>query len=227
MFPFRTKNRKAISVVMTTLIILVASVVLGTGVVLYGTSLFQTGGQTQSISSQGAKIWVNGTSNTGYSWGAAAIRNSGDVLATINTIQVRGVSIPYSNWYVDTNNTRVTQNYQANFNFTKGDNNGNPRGSAATGSGTNTNGFVNCIQSGWGVSPVNIVIQENPFTGGNYALCLQQQTGPVTLNPGAKMIVYFHMPNGLLGPIDSGSSVTANIYAGSVGGPTTVTVANP
>ncbi len=42
MFP-RTNNRKAISVEMTTMIIMVASVVLGTGVVIYGTSLFQTG----------------------------------------------------------------------------------------------------------------------------------------------------------------------------------------
>jgi hypothetical protein len=247
MFPYRTKNRKAISVVMTTLIILVASVVLGTGVVLYGTSLFQTGGQTQSISSQGVKLWANGTWSSSVAtsggpagtigWGAAAIRNNGDVLATVNTIQIRGVNVPYANWYVDSDPTRVGQNYQAQFNYTKNDVFGNIKGSVATGAGINNpQGTVpaNCVNSGAGVPaaqsanpPSMLEIQENPTSTGNSPLCLAQQTGPSTLNPGAKMIVYFKMPLNLLGPIDSGSSVTANIYAGNVGGPTTITVANP
>src|SRR5438445_13623658 len=131
MFP-RTNNRKAISVVMTTMIILVASVVLGTGVVIYGTSLFQTGGQTQSIQSQGIKLWVNSTVQTNapagnpfngqYSqWGAAAVRNNGDVLTTVNNIQIRGVTIPFANWYVDSNQTQVLSgsNFQASFNLTR------------------------------------------------------------------------------------------------------------
>src|SRR3989442_15034650 len=115
MFPIRTNNRRAISVVMTTMIILVASVVLGTGVVIYGTSLFQTGGQQQSISSQGLKLWVNSTAQNGvnYAWGAAAVRNNGDVLVSFNTIQIRGATVPFSSWYV--NSTQAVMNSGSNF----------------------------------------------------------------------------------------------------------------
>jgi len=63
-----THKHKAISTILTTIIILVASVVLGTGVVIYGTSLFQTGAQSESISTQGVKMWVNATSNQGIAW---------------------------------------------------------------------------------------------------------------------------------------------------------------
>ncbi|TLX83421.1 MAG: hypothetical protein E6L00_01110 [Thaumarchaeota archaeon] len=111
MFPIRTNNRRAISVVMTTMIILVASVVLGTGVVIYGTSLFQTGGQQQSISSQGIKLWVNSTAQSGVNnaWGAAAIRNNGDVLVSFNTIQIRGTSVPFNGWFVDANRVQTSK----------------------------------------------------------------------------------------------------------------------
>jgi hypothetical protein len=214
MFPIRTNNRKAISVVMTTLIILVASVVLGTGVVIYGTSLFQTGGQTQSISSQGIKMWVNGSSSTGYSWGAAAIRNNGDVLASVNTIQIRGVVIPYSNWYVVTNTTQANPNFQASF----------------IEAGTDATGFLksNMAYGTAFCAPTTNVIQMNQ-AGAGYSgtgLCLQQASGPTTLIPGGKMIVYFRVPNGVLSPVDAGSTLTVNIFAGNVGGPSTVTVGN-
>src|SRR5579864_9302197 len=96
----RTHNRKAISAVLTTLIILVASVVLGTGVVLYGTSLFQTGAQSSGVSTQGVHVWVNSTSTpTTYVWGAAEIRNSGDKILYVDQINVRGTQVPFANWY--------------------------------------------------------------------------------------------------------------------------------
>src|SRR5574337_704546 len=86
----RTKNRKAISAVLTTLIILVASVVLGTGVVLYGTSLFQTGAQSEGIATTGTSLWVDSTTSTGWAWGAVDVRNSGDKLLSVDSIQIRG-----------------------------------------------------------------------------------------------------------------------------------------
>src|SRR5712692_552465 len=97
----RTKSRKAISVVLTTLIILVASVVLGTGVVLYGTSLFQTNSQSSGLAVQGAHVWVNATTGmtTTYVWGAAEIRNSGDKILAVSEISVRGTQIPFASWY--------------------------------------------------------------------------------------------------------------------------------
>ncbi len=231
----RPQNRKAISVVMTTLIILVASVVLGTGVVLFGTSLFQTAGQTQSIQSQGIKLWVNSTAQgtTNYAWGAAAIRNNGDVLVSVNTIQIRGVSVPFTSWYVDSNQTEVGSgsNFQANFNYTKNDQLGNIIGSAANGGvvspalgpSTYCTATVRpATQAGF-----TTMIMDTDGAGTNLPLCLKQISAPVTLNPGAKMIVYFKMPTGIIGPVDAGSAVTVNIFAGNVGGPATVTVGNP
>ena len=113
----RTKNRKAISAVITTLIILVASVVLGTGVVLYGTSLFQTGAQSSGVTAQGTQVWVNATTGVSptYVWGAAEVRNSGDKILSVDQINVRGSQIPFANWYYDSNPTRVTV---ANFQIT-------------------------------------------------------------------------------------------------------------
>ncbi|HEV2193482.1 MAG TPA: hypothetical protein VGR54_07700 [Nitrosopumilaceae archaeon] len=226
MFPIITKNRKAISVVMTTLIILVASVVLGTGVVLYGTSLFQTGGQTQSIATQGVKLWVNATNSTNLAWGVAAIRNSGDVLVSVSTIQIRGASVPYSSWYVDTDPTRTSQNFQANFNYTTNDKTGYPKGTLASAPGYTLGTWAGtgtpCTQT-FGTT---LVIQEIWNSGTTSPLCLKAQSGPVGLTPGAKMIVYFKVPLGILSPVDSGSTVTANIFAGNVGGPQTVTVGN-
>jgi len=230
MFPIRTKNRRGISVVITTLIILVSSVVLGTGVVFYGTSLFQTASQQQSIANQNVQLWANSTDTSGTSWGAAAIRNNGDVLATVNTIQIRGVNIPFTSWYVDTDPTRVNQNFQAQFNYTKNDMFGNLKGSAGNGEIGTVAGAQpqnpSCTPQTTN-PPTMIVLQlQKPKTSFS-PVCLKQQSSPVTLNPGSKMIVYFRVPQGLLGPVDSGSSVTTNIFAGNVGGPTTITVANP
>jgi len=128
------RSRKAISAVLTTIIILVASIVLGTGVVVYSTSLFQSGGQQQAIQIQGLKTWVNGTYTSGVGgpgggigWGAAAIKNTGDKLLAINSITIRGASVPFSNWYAETNQTRASLNFQAQLNYTKNDINGNIR----------------------------------------------------------------------------------------------------
>src|SRR5579864_238937 len=116
----RTKNRKAISAVLTTLIILVASVVLGTGVVLYGTSLFQTGAQSSGIAVQGVHVWANSTSTPStYVWGGAEVRNSGDKILSVNTISVRGTQVPFANWYVESNQTAVTPaNFQSQLTYT-------------------------------------------------------------------------------------------------------------
>src|SRR5713226_6615630 len=107
MFP-RTKNRKAISTVLTTMIILVASLVLGTGVVLYGTSLFQTNASQEATTVTGTQVWVDSTGSSGWAWGAADVRNSGDKLLSIDQILIRGQQVPYASWYADTNATQVT-----------------------------------------------------------------------------------------------------------------------
>ncbi len=103
----KLNKKRAISTVLTTVIILVSSVVLGSGVVLYGTSLFQGASQTESISVSGLKLWVHDTETSGIAWGAVAIRNSGDKVLAVDKISVRGSEVPFSQWYVDTTLTTV------------------------------------------------------------------------------------------------------------------------
>ncbi len=215
----RTKNRKAISAVLTTLIILVASVVLGTGVVLYGTSLFQTGSQSSGIAAQGVHVWLNATSGKPtYTWGAAEIRNSGDKILSVDQINVRGTQIPFANWYYDSNPTRVTTaNFQSQLIYPT----------------TGVNGIMMSYLmapqtslpgqcSGVGTFGIN---ESSTTTGStNPVLCFTQASGPISLKPGDKAIVYFQVPTGILSTVDAGSQSSVAIYAGSVGAPQSITV---
>ena len=211
----RTKNRKAISAVLTTLIILVASVVLGTGVVLYGTSLFQTGAQSSGVSTQGVHVWVNSTSTpTTWVWGAAEIRNSGDKILSVDQINVRGTQVPFANWYAESNQTAVTAaNFQSQLIYT----------------GTTAAGIMKSYAAG---APSNCATSATQFyinefgvaSGANPTLCLKQASGPISLKPGEKAIVYFQVPSGILSTVDAGSQSSVAVYAGSVGAPQSVTV---
>jgi len=233
MFPIRTNNKRAISAVLTTIIILVASIVLGTAVVVYSTSLFQTGGQQQAIQVQGVKGWVNSTAQAGVytAWGAAAVRNSGDKILSVDNIQMRGAQIPFTSWFADVNQTRVNSgsNFQAQFNLTKTDMNGFPIGSAANG-GVVTGGGTPCVTFARNTLPAapNLSFQiEEDGAGSSLPLCLTQQTGPISLNPGAAAIIYWQVPNGVFTSLDSGAVTTVSIFAGKVGAPQSIRVANP
>ncbi len=231
------KNRRAISAVLTTIVILVASMVMGSGVVVYSTSLFQTGGQQQSVQIQGMKTWTNATYSSGpggpgqgIGWGAFAIKNTGDKLLSVSSIMIRGASVPFTNWYVESDTSRVGQNFQSQFNYTQNDINGNLKGSVATGAqlgplaGSIPPG--GCIQDNANVPPKMIVIQEgSPAT--TSPLCLVQQAGPISLAPGASAILYYKLPLGLLTPTDSGVTSTTSILSGNAAVSQTVRIANP
>lgn len=217
MFP-RTKNRKAISAVLTTLIILVASVVLGTGVVLYGTSLFQTGAQSSGVTAQGAHVWLNSTSATTpdkvtWTWGAAEIRNSGDKILSVDQISVRGTQVPYANWYYDSSPTRVTAaNFQSQLNYTLTT---SPGGMMRSYVGTS---LTTCAGA-------NAAFSINEFGNNvNPTMCFVQASGPISLKPGGTAVVYFQVPSGILSTVDAGSQSSVAIYAGNVGAPQSVTV---
>src|SRR6185437_1889762 len=221
MFP-RTQRRKAISTVLTTLIILVASVVLGTGVVLYGTSLFQTGAQSEAIATTGTSVWVDSTGSSGWAWGAADVRNSGDKLLSIDSIQVRGQQVPFTNWYANSSSTAITSIvFQQALNFTKVTN-------AQT--GVFNNGTAAQVPASWlstqcprttSGSPPQIAV----ILGTSNFVCLTQQSGPVSLAPGQKAIIYFEIPQRLLTSVDAGSSASVALYAGKVGSPITAIIA--
>src|SRR5437879_5946835 len=117
MFP-RIKPRKAISTVLTTMIILVASVVLATGVIVYGTSLFQTNANSESIITAGTQLWIDSSGNYGWAWGAFDVRNNGDKMLSIDQIQIRGQAVPYGNWYANYSSTITSVIFQSALNYT-------------------------------------------------------------------------------------------------------------
>jgi len=197
----KLSKKRAISTVLTTVIILVSSVVLGSGVVLYGTSLFQSGTQQESITATGIKLWVHTTSDDGSAWGAAKVRNTGDKLVSIDKIQIRGTDIPFARWYPDTTVNSTT--FQQALNFT----------SWLTTGGLMANTTSVC-------STENLRIRLSPDT----EFCASAASGPVSLSPGQASIIYFHLVNGTLTSLDSGASTAVNIFAGKAGAPQTVTV---
>ncbi|MDH3619221.1 MAG: hypothetical protein OEM89_10950 [Nitrosopumilus sp.] len=214
-------KRKGISTVLTTVIILVASVVLGSGVVLYGTSLFQTVAQEESIDVQGIQIWVNATDATGDAWGAAGVRNNGDQVLAVDNIGVKGAIVPFSSWWVDTDQTRVTVgNFQNTFNHTGTD--------AAAGNmmrdSVDAGGAVTTSCSTADGTTLEIDLDG---TGPLPTLCLEQASGPMGLSPGERGIMYFQIPAGKVTTLDAGSATTLKIFAGEAGAPLSTIIRNP
>ena len=197
------------------MIILVASVVLGTGVVIYGTSLFQTGAQQEAIATQGIKVWVNATDNTGIAWGAVGVRNSGDKIVSVDSIVVRGASVPFTQWYVEKNQSAVTtENFQSQYIENDVDANGQMKDSIAY------SGLSNC--------PAASTTVRIDFDGAlsKPSLCLLQASGPASLNPGERLMLYFKITTGIVSPVDSGSTTAVSVFAGKTGAPTSVTIGN-
>ena len=200
-----SKNR-ALSTVLTTVIILVASVVLGSGVVLYGASLFQGGTQQESISVSNVKVWVHATDSNGLAWGAAGVRNTGDKVVSIDKIQIRGNDIPFNQWYTDSTVTSST--FQLALNH------------------TGWSGVAGNIKKTNSCSGGSTTISIDPDTSGAVTECIAADagTGPVSLTPGASAVIYFKMTNGTLTSLDSGLSTSVSIFAGKTGAPQSVTI---
>jgi hypothetical protein len=206
MKPKLSKSR-ALSTVLTTVIILVASVVLGSGVVLYGASLFQGGTQQESISVSNVKVWVHGTDSTGLAWGAAGVRNSGDKVVSIDKIQIRGSDVPFSQWYTDTVVTNTL--FQQSLNFT---------GWAAAPASSMT-------KTGTCVGTTTYLCVDYDGAGANTeTIAADAGTGPVSLAPGATAVIYFKLNNATLTTLDSGANTSVNIFAGKTGAPQSVTI---
>ncbi|MHA7647234.1 hypothetical protein [Nitrosopumilus sp. S4] len=196
----KLSKKRAISTVLTTVIILVSSVVLGSGVVLYGTSLFQGGTQTENISVSGTKVWVHSTAADGLGWGASGIRNTGDKVVAIDKIQIRGTDIPFTQWYPDTDVSASL--FQQALNH--------------TGWSGIAGGLVNT-----GGSDATLDIDVN---GNADDIEAEPATGPVSLNPGQSAIIYYKLTNGTITSLDSGVPTTVSIFAGKAGGPQSVTI---
>jgi len=197
----KLSRKRAISTVLTTVIILVSSVVLGSGVVLYGTSLFQSGTQQEAITASGIKIWVHTDATEGLSWGAAKIRNTGDKVVSVDKIQIRGSEVPFSQWYPDTTVNSTTFQQALNFTGWSGDDGG--------------------LIDSTGIC-AGEDLQVRIFSEGD--ICANVASGPVSLSPGQSGIIYFKLTNGTITSLDSGASTSVNVFAGKAGAPQTVTV---
>jgi hypothetical protein len=90
------KNRKALSTVVTTLIILVVSVLLATVVTFYAINVTTTRVQEESLLITKLHIWHNGTT---FSEAAFLIINTGGRDVVIDKITVRGQECPWASVY--------------------------------------------------------------------------------------------------------------------------------
>ena len=201
----KLSKKRAISTVLTTVIILVSSVVLGSGVVLYGTSLFQGGTQTEAITVAGVKVWVHGTDSEGLAWGAAKIRNTGDKVLSVDKIDIRGSEIPFTQWYADTSVNATT--FQLALNHT-----------GWSGTAGRLVDDTTCTVN----TTLQIGLSAEKQDASSF--CASAATGPIGLSPGASAIIYFQLTNGTLTSLDSGAQVTLNIFAGKAGAPQSVTI---
>ena len=94
---FKFQKRRGIGNVITTLIILIASVVLGAGVIFFGGSMFNTNTQSESMKVANVHTWVASTNSTSVT--AFSIQNTGSKPITVNSISLRGQPVQQGNWF--------------------------------------------------------------------------------------------------------------------------------
>jgi hypothetical protein len=105
------KNKKALSTVVTTLIILVVSVLLATVVTFYAINVTTTRVQEESLFLTKQHVWYNTTG----SWAQAAIViiNTGGKDVVIDKVTVRGQECPWTNvYYWRTNNVTISSDLE-------------------------------------------------------------------------------------------------------------------
>ncbi|HKU49339.1 MAG TPA: hypothetical protein VJP79_05270, partial [Nitrososphaera sp.] len=122
---FKFQKRRGIGNVITTLIILIASVVLGAGVIFFGGSLFQTNTENEAIQVSNSHIWVGANGTGTDSVAGFVIQNTGGKVVSIQTITIRGQSVPLSQWYYNTadasaTNTQKELRWETNFDLSDG-----------------------------------------------------------------------------------------------------------
>ena len=110
------KNRKGLSTVVTTLIILVVSVLLATVVTFYAINVTTTRVQEESLQLFKQHIWHNGTT---FAEAAVLVVNTGGRDVVIDKITVRGQECAWATVYY--NKTQDTINSDLSYNSTLND----------------------------------------------------------------------------------------------------------
>ena len=192
-------KRRALAAEMVMLTIITGSVVLASGVVLYGTSLFQVGAQQEAISVTGIKIWVHNNDANGLAWGAFSVRNSGEKVLSVVGIIVRGTDVPFAQWYTDTTLTSAIIQHPMNF----------PGWSYNNGL-LNNDTSANCSPS----TTMELVLQPSASPASNGWFCANAAAGPIVLDPNQATIIYFRVNNGTIFSIDGGTAANVSVIAG-------------
>ncbi len=188
---------------------LVGSVILASGVVLYGTTLFQGGAQQEAITVSGVKLWVHGTAADGLTWGAFSVRNTGDKVLSVDRIAVRGTDVPFSQWYQD--NTVTTGIIQQPMNFT---------GWSGTKRFLNNDTGPTCSPA----TKMQLVLEKNTSPAVDGWFCGNAALGPLGLDPGQAAIIYFKLNNGTVTSVDGGQTTSVSVFAGKSGAPQSIAV---
>ncbi len=102
------KNRKALSTVVTTLIILVVSVLLATVVTFYAINVTTTRVQEESLFLTKQHVWYNTTG--GWAQAAIVIVNTGGKDVVVDKLTVRAQDVNWSNAYYWRTNTVTVSN---------------------------------------------------------------------------------------------------------------------
>jgi hypothetical protein len=102
------KNKKALSTVVTTLIILVVSVLLATVVTFYAINVTTTRVQEENLFLTKQHVWFNTSGN--WAEGAIVIVNTGGKDVVLDKVTFRGQECPWTNvFYWRTDNVTISQ----------------------------------------------------------------------------------------------------------------------
>ena len=195
-------KKRGISSNLVMVTILLASIILASGVVLYAVSLFQGASLVGSIAITEAKLWVYYPVSVDLSWGAFAARNNGDTVLSIDRIVVRGTDVPFAQWYADTDVTIHIIQQRMNF-----------PGWAGINGKLNNDTNANCSPS----TAMELVIQSSASPPSDGWFCGTAVAGPVGLEPGQAAIIYYQVTNGTINAADGGQNARLSVFAGKTG----------
>ena len=99
------RNRKGLSTVVTTLIILVVSVLLATVVTYYAINITSTRVEEESLSVRKAHVWVSTAGTTTDTQAAFVIINTGGRDVVLDKITIRGQEIDWTDVYYSISDT--------------------------------------------------------------------------------------------------------------------------
>ena len=209
------RKHRALSGVLVTIIIMVASIVLASGVVLYGTTLFQGGAQQESITVSGIKMWVHGTDAKGLAWGAFTVRNTGDKVLSVDRIAVRGTDVPFAQWFPDASVTSDIIQQPMNFTGWSNDDGKLKNDTAAA---------TYCDTQATEAYTMALEIQTGAATPSDGYFCAKSGAGPIGLDPGQAAIIYFRLNNGTVSSVDGGAQTSVSVFAGKTGAPQSIAI---